>query len=72
MITRVVQKRDNDRKLEVYLCKPVPEPVPINQLSLTREHLYKPVRNLLSIINEFLLQMKERVDNREDKRVKLE
>jgi hypothetical protein len=69
LITRVVQKRDKDGKLE-YLCKPIPEPIPINMISLSYENLYNPVRNLLALINKFLLQMKKVVDDKE-KRVKL-
>ena len=69
VITRVVQKRDNG-KLEVYRCTPMPEPIPINRLSLTHEDLYNPVRNLLALINEFFLLMEDAVDQRE-KRARL-
>lgn len=70
VITRVVQKYDNDGKLDVYMCRPMPEPIPINNLSLTYEDLYKPIKELLAIINEFFLLMKEVVDEKE-KRVKI-
>ena len=70
VITRVVQKYDNNGNLKVYMCKPEPEPIPINRITLTHEDLYKPVRNLLAIIIKFFSLIKEVVDNNE-KRVKL-
>lgn len=44
------------------MCNPLPELVPLNNLSLTRDDLFIPVRNL------FLILMKDVVEN---KRVKL-
>lgn len=64
VITRVIQTRDG--KVDVYICDPMPDVIPINNAVLTYDDLYKPVKKLCRIINELFHEMKDA-----EKRVKL-
>ncbi|PKY42616.1 hypothetical protein RhiirA4_540534 [Rhizophagus irregularis] len=64
VITRVIQNRDG--KVDVYICDPMPDVIPINNAVLTYDDLYKPVKKLCRIINELFHEMKDA-----EKRVKL-
>ncbi|RGB37599.1 hypothetical protein C1646_40575 [Rhizophagus diaphanus] len=71
IITRVVQK--DDEKIDVYICEPIPDVIPINNTVLTYDDLYKPVRKLCGIINYLFHEMKDAEKRRKDaeKRVKV-